>query len=347
MNGFSTILIQNERGGIMQTSAEAFMRELIDYAGLFPPAKLPFDEAVQNYIRYQRGEDLWMLARFICPVSRLDELIPYEDQFDKQHPLRLSVLGTGGDDLASYLTSAHRDANLIADFTDRFQAPVNFEVYEVKLPQPLLERGEANSLYQALKAVSDHFISAGFASITPFIEVPFTEIWRETLSLAVRVISRLNETLDARMILDSTMKIGCKVRCGGLAENLFPTPPQLAYIIALCRDFSIPLKATAGLHHPLRHWNEKIEVMEHGFFNLVTATLLAQKYGLAEPAIIEILEDEAAANFQFNESRLQWKSERHVLAVEEIASLRSNAFVSYGSCSFDEPRDDLKQLGIL
>ena len=47
---------------------------LFDYAGLFPPARLPMQPVVENYARYAIGEHAWMLGRLACPVSRLDEL---------------------------------------------------------------------------------------------------------------------------------------------------------------------------------------------------------------------------------------------------------------------------------
>ena len=51
----------------------ALMSGLIDYAGLFPPAKLPMDKAVANYAKYLGSPESWMLGRFILPVSRLEE----------------------------------------------------------------------------------------------------------------------------------------------------------------------------------------------------------------------------------------------------------------------------------
>src|SRR5579871_856641 len=50
------------------------LENLIDYAGLFPPSALPMARAVENYQRYRQSPESWMLARFVVPVSRLDEL---------------------------------------------------------------------------------------------------------------------------------------------------------------------------------------------------------------------------------------------------------------------------------
>ena len=47
------------------------MDGLIDYAGLFPPAKLPLNEAISEYISHLKDEEKWMLGRFIIPISKL------------------------------------------------------------------------------------------------------------------------------------------------------------------------------------------------------------------------------------------------------------------------------------
>lgn len=49
------------------------LENLIDYAGLFPPAELPMAEAVKNFAAYRQSEHSWMLGKFIVPASRLEE----------------------------------------------------------------------------------------------------------------------------------------------------------------------------------------------------------------------------------------------------------------------------------
>ncbi len=46
----------------------------MDYAGLFPPAKLNLKEAIANYAQYQQTHNNWLLGRFVIPVSRLTEI---------------------------------------------------------------------------------------------------------------------------------------------------------------------------------------------------------------------------------------------------------------------------------
>ncbi|MGB9491209.1 MAG: hypothetical protein WCA92_12160, partial [Terriglobales bacterium] len=66
----------DESVGISAYTAEstaALLRNLIDYAGLFPPAALEMPSAVANYDAYLRSEFSWMLGRFIVPAGRLAE----------------------------------------------------------------------------------------------------------------------------------------------------------------------------------------------------------------------------------------------------------------------------------
>ena len=69
------------------------MNGLIDYAGLFPPAKLPLDEAIAEYIFHLKEDKKWMLGRFIIPITQLNDLEEFIPQFKDVGTLRLSVLG--------------------------------------------------------------------------------------------------------------------------------------------------------------------------------------------------------------------------------------------------------------
>src|SRR5260221_2425648 len=55
-----------------------FLRDLIDYAGLFPPASLTMATSVAHYDMYSRSEWSWILGRFIVPGARLAE---FEEAF--------------------------------------------------------------------------------------------------------------------------------------------------------------------------------------------------------------------------------------------------------------------------
>src|SRR5438105_6737048 len=86
----------------MFASVRALLTGIVDYAGLFPPAELPLNEAIRNYARYRTAPESWMLGRFICPAARLTELSPYvEELFHDGRSLAVSALGRGGKDGAN------------------------------------------------------------------------------------------------------------------------------------------------------------------------------------------------------------------------------------------------------
>jgi hypothetical protein len=60
----------------MTKSLRVLLEDLIDYAGLFPPAALSMQDAVRNYARYRDGQYAWALGRFVVPKERLREVPP-------------------------------------------------------------------------------------------------------------------------------------------------------------------------------------------------------------------------------------------------------------------------------
>ena len=104
-----------------------------------------------------------------------------------------------------------------------------------------------------------------------------------------------------------------KLRCGGASV---PSVEQVALVIACCREAGVPFKATAGLHHPVRRGEE------HGFLNLLAATT-------APPSQLEAVLAEEDPN------------------AIDFASADRSLFTSFGSCSWREPVDDLRELGLL
>jgi hypothetical protein len=119
-----------------------------------------------------------------------------------------------------------------------------------------------------------------------------------------------------------------KVRCGGKST---PSVDELATFIRRCRELGIAFKATAGLHHAVRRGGE------HGFLNLLAASVL----GFEEA----VLADEDPAAFRLTPERFSWRGQGR--GPEEIARVRRELFVGFGSCSVQEPVDDLTAMGVL
>lgn len=60
-------------------SLKALLANLIDYAGLYPPASLPLPQVIDNYRRYLGSEDAWMLNRLVLPVEKFGSVDPGEN----------------------------------------------------------------------------------------------------------------------------------------------------------------------------------------------------------------------------------------------------------------------------
>lgn len=131
-------------------------------------------------------------------------------------------------------------------------------------------------------------------------------------------------------------RAGAKIRCGG---TTLPSVEDVAAFVAACRDAGVRFKATAGLHHAIRHGDA------HGFLNLLAAGVFAHAEGLGKDELVPLLAEEDPAAFTVGADGLA-VHDRHADAAA-IAEARAELFVAYGSCSFDEPVADLTALGVL
>ncbi|WP_380026165.1 hypothetical protein [Effusibacillus consociatus] len=313
----------------MQPSLRSFLEQLIDYAGLFPPASLPLEAAIHNFAAYRGSTDAWMLGRFIMPASRLAELDRYAPIFSAESPLACAVLGRKSENASACREGLRADLEQVAVFCNRHGEDVEVKVFELPLPPAPPERG----LLETIATETGGLGLQTFCEVT----VPFEDSWEQNMLTALDVIAAHNSAGEA--------VLGVKFRTGGVTAEAFPTPAQAAAVIVGCRDRRIELKFTAGLHHPIRMYRDEVGTRMHGFLNVFTAGMLAHVHNLDAAVTAEILADESPDSFSFTAEGLAWRD--LTISVPEIARLRSTALRSYGSCSFDEPRDDLRGLRIL
>ena len=106
----------------------------------------------------------------------------------------------------------------------------------------------------------------------------------------------------------------------------------------------LPIKFTAGLHHPIRQFRDEVKTKMHGFLNVLGAAVLAAEHHWEAHQTSMMLEDENASSFSFTDDFFAWREWK--IAVERL-QYRRNFVKSFGSCSFDEPREDLRALGLL
>ena len=141
-----------------------------------------------------------------------------------------------------------------------------------------------------------------------------------------------------------------KIRTGGLTGELIPPVTEVARFIDACRRHDVAFKATAGLHHPVRsqhnltYETDSERATMHGFINVILSACLRHG-GTSREAIEPVLAESRAEAFSFDSNGGGWGELR--MQNDEIESARLRFMVSFGSCSFEEPIDELKGLGLL
>jgi hypothetical protein len=122
-----------------------------------------------------------------------------------------------------------------------------------------------------------------------------------------------------------------KYRTGGLEAHLFPTPEQLAAVLAQTIAASVPFKLTAGLHEAIRYTNPVTGFTHHGFLNIAMATEAAlQGEGMERVAGLLAATDASALAELASDSAGTWRE----------------FFISFGTCSVAEPAESLAGLGL-
>ncbi|NNC91776.1 MAG: hypothetical protein HKN80_04730 [Acidimicrobiia bacterium] len=302
------------------TARTALLSGLIDYAGLFPPKSRDMAGAVAGY-RDARALQSWMVDRFTCPDDRLEELAPFLADEPDPWPLSVVISAPTGDwskGIADYARSL-----AVVELAMRDVA--RFSVAEIRIPPHLVDRPTLSAMLASVRA------SLGALFDTVLFEVSITEDWPRSLPLQMRSIFEASA--------------GAQIRCGGLAIEDFPAPEQVASFIALAAQSEIPFKATAGLHHPIRHWDCAPGVKRHGFLNLAAASVFAQSLALDVAELTEIVAEEDPAAFELTDGSFRWRHQ--AVTTADIERARTRLMLAYGSCNFTVPVNDLVELGML
>lgn len=302
-------------------SLRALLAGAIDYAGLFPPANLALAPAMENYAGYIRTPDAWMLSAFILPVGEFDAAWRSLSLFDGEHPLRISALGPRTDNAEAFLPSLCAAKDSIEVFSKACGSAASIDQLEMPLPADF-----DAELLNRMRSLLAH------SKLNAFWEAP-----AKIAARAIESIAQSNATHPAR-------KFAFKLRTGGVTAEAFPSSAAIAGVLVAAAKHRVPIKFTAGLHHPVRLFHDSVQTKMHGFLNVLGAGVLAAEHGWTEEQTAEMLEDESPASFSFDDEFFAWRDWK--IATGRISELRSDV-TSLGSCSFDEPREDLRALKLL
>ena len=82
----------------------------------------------------------------------------------------------------------------------------------------------------------------------------------------------------------------------------------------------------------------------HGFLNVFLTAAMVRD-GMSEQDAAQLLAEESPAAFLWEDKGAAWRS--HCIGNKQLAAARKSFCLTVGSCSFAEPLDNLKALGLL
>jgi hypothetical protein len=321
----------------MVGSLRTLLDGVVDYAGLFPPAGLSMEEAVARYAEHRKGDESWMLSHFICPVARLGEFETEARDLFWETPWTLSLLGKGEDDPWEWIDEITREIHEVAAFEERHEGRVAARALEVPFPGKLLADPDPVEVRPWIEELNQIFGSRNTSIDQVFLEIGFPDDWSD-------VLPRLFETLGGASASTSCVSVGVKIRTGGLTPEAIPTCKQVASFLLTAHENRLPAKATAGLHHPYRHFSESVGSLMHGFLNVFAGAALVHAEEIDRDRLIALLDDQEARHFTYNDEGMAWTA--YACPVDRIRSARESLLVTFGSCSLSEPVEDLTTAGL-
>ena len=303
----------------VSASLRALLDQAIDYAGMFPPCALVLEPALRNQASYVRSSEAWMLNGFVLPVEQFDAARQFLSEFDPHHALRVAALGPKTTKADAFLDGLYNAETAISSFPMYDGDLVSISHLEMFLPEDV----DSASLKAARSIVSE---------LPVFLEAP-----PERAEQTIGLIAGHNSDEDMATF-------GYKLRTGGVTADAFPTSAQIARALVTAVTHQLPIKFTAGLHHPIRQFRDEVKTKMHGFLNVLGAAVLAAEHQWDADQAAMMLEDEDSGSFSFTDDFFAWGNWK--IDTERVQYRRK--FVrSLGSCSFDEPRDDLRALNLL
>ena len=290
----------------------ALLEGLIDYAGLYPPASLPMEEAVRNFAAYRSGARAAWLGRFVLPAAHLDAFLA----------ARLATPGAPGPWRLSVLLGDAPEADL--ERVIAFNRAAHASTSPSALVEAIEMKAGAPEDIERLEALTP-------AGVVAYFEIPIREPGPFLAALAKG---------NGR----------AKLRTGGVIPEAIPVAADIARFLSACSAARAPFKATAGLHHPFRslrpltYAEDAPQAMMHGFVNVFLAAAFAYQ-GMDVVTLTALLNEESPRAFAFGKTQAEWHG--HSLNAERLRATRRDFALAFGSCSFDEPRQDLEAAGWL
>jgi hypothetical protein len=207
-------------------------------------------DAVRRHLDGRTNDRADLVGLFLCPASRLPELITDLIKVKPPRPVELSlVIDTGLGGVPKALSIVESRAELLA--LRMVEMPAPSDVDEV-----WLERVSEFVPEDVIRVIEPRRGGAA---------------WLDGIQ---RVIEHGSWP---------------KIRCGGVSEQNFPSVQEVAEFLAVINAGNSSFKATAGLHNAVRHTDVDTGFTHHGFLNLLMATARLIASGSADDSVRDAL----------------------------------------------------------
>ena len=291
----------------MPTADLWFLENIVDYAGIFPPATLSAREALSRYKAYRNGSENWILGSLAWSCSTLPDLAELLTPNDE---IELALIGRPSTNWETWQDARLHDVEDVNVILEKCPG-VAAATYESRIDDLRKITDVINSL-RSLGKETDIYI-----------ELP----WDHPLD-------------DALAELATEEWIRVKFRTGGKTKDAYPSPLQLASVLKQCIDLEIEFKLTAGLHEPIAHVDSSNGAFAHGFLNVLMATFASYQDDASVNELAEILESSDQSLWSIKKG-LSFNGK--TLSEDDLNNARS-FFGSFGSCSITEPLEGLQRL---
>lgn len=290
-------------------SMRGFFSEIIDYAGLFPPAGQDMSAAIREYAKHLNGADHDLLGRFVVPVARLDEFAAMSE----------NIIPAGGDKWnISAVASQHPD--VMRKEVDKFNSSSSVaRIDSVEMPV---------ASYDDISQASSVFGN----DIALYLEV----------SPNSDPISLLKEI--AQTSASAKLRTGGVVESAIPSSEQVVRFIQVCVEEGVPFKATAGLHHAIRGRYPLTYDPGSATAVMFGYLNIFFAAAFAAA-GSSESAVVGVLEESDSAAFRFDDRGVWWRD--HVVVNEELAIVRQTVALSFGSCSFTEPVSEARALNLI
>lgn len=278
---------------------------LVDDAAMFPPGLAGPAEAVARHVQYRTGaaDQPPYVPAVVGPLVVPDTALAAVDR---------AVAAIGAGPIEVSVVSSTGAGGLVA-LAGRELGDLSVVAVEVALRDLDDLAGNAERVAQAARALPE--------PVRVFVELPYARGWEHAA-----------EVVEAAGLLG-------KIRTGGTEPEHHPSAVQLAEQLSVLVETDLSFKATAGLHHAVRHvgHNDRgTRLEQHGLLNLMVAV-----HALADGS------DRAEVETILDEDHRDRLAERVGSWTNDDAARVRRRFVGFGCCGVLDPIGDLVTLGLL